>query len=64
MSLVIVPEARTMPSLLRTNLSSDQIRWGGAVEGEEREGGIAGMEGEIEAKEKPVRMSRAWEGLS
>jgi hypothetical protein len=44
-------------------LSSDQIRWGGAVEGEEREGVTGGMEGEIEAEEKPVRMSRAWEGL-
>jgi len=44
-------------------LSSDQIRWGGAVEGEEREEGTAGMEGGIEAEEKPVRISRAWEGL-
>jgi hypothetical protein len=59
-SLVIVPEARTMPSLLRTKLSSDQIRWGGAVEGEEWEGETEGMEEEIGAKEGPVRIRRVW----
>jgi hypothetical protein len=52
--LVIVPEVRTTPSLLRTTFGSHQmILWGGAVEEGEQEGGIADMEEEIEAESGP-----------
>jgi hypothetical protein len=61
-SLVIVPEDRIMPSLLWTNSSLDRIRWGGSDEGEEWEEGIAGTEGEIVAKDRSVKMCRAWDG--
>ena len=59
MSLVIVPEVRITPSLLRTNWSLDRIHWGGAGEGEEREEGIAGTEGEIVAKDRSVKMCKS-----
>ena len=60
MSLAIVPEVRITPSLLRPNWSLDRIHWGGAGEGEEQEEGIAGTEGEIVAKDRSVKMCRAW----
>jgi hypothetical protein len=59
-SLVIVPEVRITPSLLRKNWNLDRIHWSGAGEGEEREEGIAGTEGEIVAKDRSVKMCRAW----
>ena len=52
MSPVIVPEVRTMPSLSQRKLNSDQIRRGGAVEGEEPGGVLAGTVGVIEAEEQ------------
>jgi hypothetical protein len=52
--LVIVPEVRTTPSLLQTIFGSRQmILWGGAVEEGEQEGGIADMEEEIGAENRP-----------
>ena len=54
MSLVIVPEVRTTPSLLRTTFGPHRmVLWGEAVEEGEQEGGIADMEEEIEAKNRP-----------
>ena len=55
MSLVIVPEVRITPSLLWTSWGLDWIRWG---EGEEREEGIAGTEGEIVANNRSFKMCR------
>lgn len=52
MSPVIVPEARTKPSLLRTTFGLDQILWGGFVEEGEQEGVIADMEEVIEAENR------------
>lgn len=60
MSPVIVPEARTKPSLLRMTFGLGQILSGGAVEEGEQEGGIADMEGGgLRLRTGPVRVGRA-----